>query len=152
MSLMLTKYGRLCVDMNEALKNGDKLARKTISDMVAAIDKASVAGKVRVEITDELVDSILLKYKKALQESIDTCPDNEKYAALKNEYCQQMVIVDKYAPKVIDDPIKIKEMITEWMTEMGETQFNKKIFMPKCKQAMMDMKIVNQVVKELGAG
>ena len=148
MSLMLTKYGRLCVDMNEALKNGDKLARKTISDMVAAIDKAV---KVRVEITDELVDSTLLKYKKALQESIDTCPNNEKYAALKNEYCQQMAIVDKYAPKVIDDPVKIKEMITEWMAEMGEIQFNKKIFMPKCKQAMMDMKIVNQVIKELGA-
>lgn len=150
MSLTLTKYGRLCVDMNEALKNGDKLARKTISDMVAAIDKASVAGKVRVEITDELVDTTLLKYKKALQESIDTCHDNEKYAALKNEYCQQMAIVDKYAPKVINDPAQIKEMITRWMEELGETQFNKKILMPKCKQAMMDMKVVNQVIKELG--
>lgn len=149
MSLMLTKYGRLCVDMNEALKNGDKLARKTISDMVATIDKASVAGKVRVEITDELVDSTLLKYKKALQESIDTCPDNEKYAALKNEYCQQMAIVDKYAPKVIDDPIKIKETILKWMEEFGVTKFDKKTLMPKCKQAMMNMKIVNQVVKEL---
>ena len=62
-----------------------------------------------------------------------------------------MAIVDKYAPKVIDDPAKIKEMITEWMAEMGETQFNKKIFMTKCKQEMMDMKIVNQVIKELGA-
>lgn len=149
MSLMLTKYGRLCVDMNEALKNGDKLARKTISDMVATIDKASVAGKVRVEITDELVDSTLLKYKKALQESIDTCPDNEKYATLKNEYCQQMAIVDKYAPKVIDDPIKIKETILKWMEEFGVTKFDKKTLMPKCKQAMMNMKIVNQVVKEL---
>lgn len=150
MSLTLTKYGRLCVDMNEALKNGDKLARKTISDMVAAIDKASVAGKVRVEITDELVDTTLLKYKKALQESIDTCPDNEKYAALKNEYCQQMAIVNEYAPKVINDPAEIKETILKWMEELGETQFNKKILMPKCKQAMMDMKVVNQVVKELG--
>lgn len=150
MSLTLTKYGRLCVNMNEALKNGDKLARKTISDMVAAIDKASVAGKVRVEITDELVDTTLLKYKKALQESIDTCPDNEKYAALKNEYCQQMAIVNEYAPKVINDPVEIKETILKWMEELGETQFNKKILMPKCKQAMMDMKVVNQVVKELG--
>lgn len=150
MSLMLTKYAKMCVDMNEALKNGDKLARKTISDMVATIDKASVAGKVRVEITDELVDTTLLKYKKALQESIDTCPDNEKYATLKNEYCQQMAIVDKYAPKVIDDPAQIKKIILGWMAEMGETHFNKKIFMPKCKQAMMDMKVVNQVIKELG--
>lgn len=150
MSLTLTKYGRLCVDTNEALRNGDKLARKTISDMVAAIDKASIAGKARVEITDELVDATLLKYKKALQESIDTCPNNEKYAALKNEYCQQMAIVDKYAPKVIDDPAEIKETILKWMEELGETQFNKKILMPKCKQAMMDMKIVNQVAKELG--
>lgn len=148
--IMLTKYGILCVEMNEALKAGDKLARKTISDMVAAIDKASVAGKVRVEITDELVDATLLKYKKALQESIDTCPDNEKYAALRNEYCQQMAIVNRYAPKVIDDPAEIKENILKWMKELEVTKFDKKIFMPKCKQAMMDMKIVNQVVKELG--
>lgn len=150
MMIMLTKYGILCVEMNEALKAGDKLARKTISDMVAAIDKASVAGKVRVEITDELVDATLLKYKKALQESIDTCPDNEKYAALRNEYCQQMAIVNRYAPKVIDDPAEIKEIILKWMEELGVTKFDKKTFMPKCKQAMMDMKIVNQVVKELG--
>lgn len=150
MMIMLTKYGILCVEMNEALKAGDKLARKTISDMVAAIDKASVAGKVRVEITDELVDATLLKYKKALQESIDTCPDNEKYAALRNEYCQQMTIVNRYAPKVINDPAEIKEIILKWMKELGVTKFDKKTFMPKCKQAMMDMKIVNQVVKELG--
>lgn len=147
--IMLTKYGILCVEMNEALKAGDKLARKTISDMVAAIDKASVAGKVRVEITDELVDATLLKYKKTLQESIDTCPDNEKYAALKNEYCQQMAIVNKYAPRVIDDPVEIKKTILKWMEELGTTTFDKKTLMPKCKQAMMDMKIVNQVVKEL---
>lgn len=150
MSLMSTKYSKMCVDMNEALKNGDKLARKTISDMVATVDKASVAGKVRVEITDELVDTTLLKYKKALQESIDTCPDNEKYAVLKNEYCQQMAIVDKYAPKVINDPAQIKEIILGWMKELGVAKFDKKIFMPKCKQAMMDMKVVNQVIKELG--
>lgn len=150
MSLMSTKYSKMCVDMNEALKNGDKLARKTISDMVATVDKASVAGKVRVEITDELVDTTLLKYKKALQESIDTCPDNEKYAVLKNEYCQQMAIVDKYAPKVINDPAQIKEIILGWMKELGVAKFDKKTFMPKCKQAMMDMKVVNQVIKELG--
>lgn len=34
MSLMLTKYDKMCVDMNEALKGGDKLAHKTISGII----------------------------------------------------------------------------------------------------------------------
>mgnify|MGYP006934496562 CR=1 FL=1 len=34
MSLMLTKYDKMCVDMNEALKSGDKLAHKTISGII----------------------------------------------------------------------------------------------------------------------
>lgn len=146
---MLSKYEIIRANMNEALRNGDKLRRETLGDMVAAIGKAAVAGKIKVEITDDLVDGTMLKYKKALQESIDTCPDNEKYNDLRNKYLQQMTIVNEYTPKVIDDPVEIKNTIFYWMNEMGVTKFDKKIFMPMCKQAKMDMKVVNQVIKEL---
>ena len=149
MKTMLSKYEIIRANMNEALRNGDKLRRETLGDMVAAIGKAAVAGKIKVEITDDLVDGTMLKYKKALQESIDTCPDNEKYNDLRNKYLQQMTIVNEYTPKVIDDPVEIKNTIFYWMNEMGVTKFDKKIFMPMCKQAKMDMKVVNQVIKEL---
>lgn len=150
MKTMLSKYEIMRANMDEALRRGDKLRRETLGDMVAAIGKAAVAGKTKVEITDDLVDDTMLKYKKALQESIDTCPDNEKYSDLRDKYCQQMEIVKEYAPKIMDNPIEIKNTILYWMNEMGVTKFDKKIFMPMCKQAKMDMKIVNQVIKEFG--
>lgn len=145
---MDTKYEKMRSDMNDALRQGDKLARETIGDMVAAIKKAAVAGKEKVEITDDLVDDAMMKYKKSLQESIDTCPDNEKYADLRDKYLRQMEIVSRYAPKVMNDPVEIKNTILYWMNEMGVDKFDKKTFMPMCKQAKMDMKIVNQVIKE----
>lgn len=150
MKIMLTKYEIMRANMNEALRNGDKLRRETLGDMVAAIGKAAVAGKTKVEITDDLVDDTMLKYKKALQESIDTCPNSEKYNDLRDKYYQQMTIVNEYAPKVMNDPVEIKNTILYWMNEIGVTKFDKKTFMPMCKQAKMDMKIVNQVIKELG--
>lgn len=147
--MMLSKYKIMRANMDEALRKGDKLKRETLGDMVAAVGKAAVAGKTKVEITDDLVDDTMLKYKKALQESIDTCPDNEKYNDLRNKYLQQMTIVNEYAPKVIDDPVEIKNTIFYWMNEMGVTKFDKKTFMPMCKQAKMDMKVVNQIIREI---
>ena len=149
MNFIFNKYEIIRTNMNESFRNCDKLRHETLGDMVAAIGKAAVAGKTKVEITDDLVDDTMLKYKKALQESIDTCPNNEKYNDLRNKYHQQMAIVNEYAPKVISDPVEIKNTILYWMNEMGVTNFDKKTFMPMCKQAKMDMKVVNQVVKEL---
>lgn len=143
----MTKYERMREDMNVALKQGNKLARETIGDMVAAVGKAAVAGKHKVEITDDLVDAVLTKYLKGVQEQIDTCPETEFYAERKAKYLAQKDIVMQYAPKVMNDPVEIKNTILYWMAQMGVDTFDKKTFMPMCKQAKMDMKIVNEVIK-----
>ena len=67
----MNKYESIKADMTSALKNGDKLRRVTLADMVATIDKASTSGKKRVEITDTFVDEVLVKYKKTVQEMVD---------------------------------------------------------------------------------
>ena len=54
----MNKYETIKADMTAALKSGDKLRRLTLADMVATIDKAAIAGKTRVEITDAFVDDI----------------------------------------------------------------------------------------------
>ena len=107
----MTKYERMREDMNVALKQGNKLARETIGDMVAAVGKAAVAGKHKVEITDDLVDTVLTKYLKGVQEQIDTCPETEFYAERKAKYLAQKDIVMQYAPKIMDDPVEIKNTI-----------------------------------------
>lgn len=143
----MTKYEKMRLDMNEALKAHNSLARETIGDMVAAINKAAVSGKTRVEITDEFVDGVLLKYLKTVQEQIDTCPNTEFYAERRAKYMAQRDIVRYYAPKVIDSPDEIKAIILSWMEHKGLATFDKKIIMPLCKKAGMDMKVVNEVVK-----
>lgn len=141
----MSKYETLKADMTTALKEGNKIRRLTIADMVASIDKASVGAKSRAIITDQLVDEVLLKYRKTVKEMIDTCPDGEKYADRKAEYRTKLEIVEQYAPKVIDDVDEIVKMINLCAITNGVsvTSGNKgpvtKLVMPFLKKSGCDM-------------
>lgn len=149
----MNKYESIKADMTAALKNGDKLRRLTLADMVATIDKVATSGKKRVEITDAFVDEVLLKYKKTVQEMVDTCPDNEKYAERKAEYLLKLAVVAEYAPKVIDNVDEIKKMIYLWgiTNSVSITSGNKNIIMkaimPWLKQNHCDMKAAQEALK-----
>jgi uncharacterized protein YqeY len=151
----MNKYESIKADMTSALKNGDKLRRLTLADMVATIDKAATSGKMRVEITDAFVDEVLLKYKKTVQEMVDTCPDTEKYAEKKAEYLMKLTIAAEYAPKVIDDSCEIEKLILNFACEnnLTLTKSNKgaimKAIMPFLKQNNCDMKVANGVLNKV---
>lgn len=150
----MNKYESIKADMTTALKNGDKLRRLTLADMVATIDKAATSGKKRVEITDAFVDEVLLKYKKTVQEMVDTCPDNEKYADKKAEYQIKLAIALEYAPKVIDDKDEIVKMINYWGICNGVSIVSQhkgilmKHVMPFLKGKSCDMKVAQEALKE----
>lgn len=122
--------------------------------MVATIDKAATSGKKRVEITDVFVDEVMLKYKKTVQEMVDTCPDNEKYADKKAEYQAKLAIALEYAPKVIDDKDEIVKMINYWgiCNAVSICSGNKGVIMknvmPFLKKEGCDMKIAQEALKE----
>ena len=149
----MNKYEQIKADMTTALKAGHKLRRMTLADMVASIDKASVAGKTRVEITDALVDEVMTKYVKTVQEMIDTCPDGEKYADRKSEYIIKLEIAKEYAPTIIDDIDEIRKMIYMWgvTNAVSITSGNKgiimKAIMPWLKQNHCDMKAAQEALK-----
>ena len=151
----MNKYESIKAEMTAALKSGDKLRRLTLADMVATIDKAATSGKKRVEITDAFVDEMLLKYKKTVQEMVDTCPDTEKYAEKKAEYLMKLAIAAEYAPKVIDDSCEIEKLILNFACEnnLVLTKSNKgaimKVIMPFLKQNNCDMKIANGVLNKV---
>lgn len=148
----MDKYETLKADMTTALKEGNKLRRLTIADMVASIDKAATAGKARVIITDALVDEVLTKYVKTVKEMIDTCPDDEKYAARKAECREKLAIVEEYAPKVIDDVDEIVKMVNYWgiCNAVSITSGNKGVIvknvMPFLKKQGCDMKSAKMAV------
>ena len=151
----MNKYESIKAEMTAALKSGDKLRRLTLTDMVATIDKAATSGKKRVEITDSFVDEVLLKYKKTVQEMVDTCPDTEKYAEKKAEYLMKLAIATEYAPIVMEDPVEIEKLILDFACEnnLVLTKSNKgmimKSIMPFLKQNNCDMKIANGILNKV---
>lgn len=158
----MNKYESIKADMTSALKNGDKLRRLTLADMVATIDKAATSGKKRVEITDAFVDEVLLKYKKTIQEMVDTCPDgaadpqrDAELKARKAEYHMKLAIAMEYAPKVIDDPLEIEKLVLNFACEndLVLTKSNRgaimKAIMPFLKQNSCDMKIANEILNRV---
>ena len=149
----MNKYETLKADMTKALKDGDKERRLTLADIVATIDKTSTSGKTRLEITDALVDEVLIKYKKTIQEMIDGCPADR--TKLKAEYENKLAITLEYAPKVVDDPFEVETLILNFACEnnLVLTKSNKsaimKVIMPFLKQNNCDMKIANTILNKV---
>lgn len=153
----MTKYENLKNEMTLALKSGNKLRRVTLGDMVASIEKAATAGKVRTEITDELVDEVLTKYQKTVNEMIETCPGSEEYAARKAEYREKASIVAEFAPKAITDIEEIKKIVyyvcasnSVCLTSGTKNQL-KKLIMPALKKEHCDMKLAQQAIEAVAA-
>ena len=157
----MNKYETIKADMTAALKSGDKLRRLTLADMVATIDKTATSGKTRVEITDAFVDEVMMKYKKTVQEMVDTCPDgaadskrDAELKARKTEYLAKLAIATEYAPVVIDDIDEIKKMIMLWGcgNQVSIVTQNKgiimKAIMPWLKQNNCDMKVAQEALKQ----
>lgn len=147
-------YEKIKEDSNVALKQGDKMRRLVLSDICASIEKASISAKSRSIITDQMVDEVLIKYKKTVQEMVDTCPKTEQYATKLAEYQTKLAIVEEYAPKVISDYNEIKEAISYWITQDLTIPTNNKgafmkSLMPDCKAKHFDMKVANQVLNDM---
>ena len=133
-----------------AMKTHATLEVETLRAVVAAVKKAAIDR--RCEITEDLVDEMLLKEVKIIKEQIDTCPDSR--TELKDEYEHRLMIVENFAPKLITDESQIIHMIVAALTQAGinpETVSNKgqimKIVMPQLK-GKVDMKIANQVISK----
>ena len=132
----------------KAMKSGDTLTRDVLRSAVSNIKKAAIDKKQKDDIPESLVDEVLLKEKKTLQEMIDTCPidrvDN------LNLYKAKIQIIEHYAPKLITDEKEIEYLIYDICK--GQDFANKglimKTVMPQLK-GKVDMKIANQVLKEM---
>lgn len=135
-----------------AMKAGDMATKNVLSNMIDACQKAAITSKGRVEITEQLVDETLIKYQKAVQEMIDTCPADR--TELLAKYLIEMKVVKVYAPQLMTDPeeirIKIAELLSATNTEVLAQNRGKimKTITPYFK-GKADMKIVSQVVAEM---
>lgn len=136
-------------EMIAAMKSGNKMRKSVLSGIIDAAKKASMTNKGRVEITEKLVDEVLLKYKKMVQEQIDTCPADR--AKTLNEYKAQMAVVAEFAPTLITDEAEIEDMIFKHAdsAHMPLIKSNRvqimKLIAPAFK-GKVDMSVVNKVL------
>ena len=134
-------------DKIKAMKEGAALKKEVLTDMIDSIQKASITPKGRVEITEELVNEVLIKYQKMTQEMIDTCPESRVQTLAI--YNARMDIVKEYAPQLVVDETEITNMITSMCEGIEMTKKNRgqimKTIMPQLK-GKVDMSVANRVI------
>lgn len=137
-------------EMIQAMKNKEATRKLVLSGMVDSVKKAAIDKNCRDNITESLVDEVLLKYKKMVQEMIDTCPASR--TDILGIYKQQMKIVSEFAPTLITDEDEIKYLILDIISINNDVELTKsnrgyimKIVSPVLK-GKADMSIVSKVV------
>lgn len=142
------QFEKLQKDMIAAMKAKDKPRKESISALISAVKKAAIDKGCRDNITEELVDSVILKELKTAKEQIDTCPADR--TELKAEYQARYDVISEYAPKLLSAD-EVKEILTTKFADVIATK-NKgqimKAVMAELK-GKADGKVINQVVAQL---
>lgn len=127
------------------MKNKDKVRKDVLSSLVDAVKKATITDKGRVEATEDLVTTVLLKEQKTVQEMVDNCPESRP--ELMTEYKAKLEIIKEFAPQLITDPAEIKEFIEDLVenTDLTLTKADRGKFM-KILKGKVDLKAANQVL------
>ena len=139
-------------EMFAAMKDKNKQRKDAISSLVAAIKKAAIDNQCKDNITEDLVDAVILKEKKIAQEMIDNCPSHR--TDLLNEYIYKCAVINEFAPQLITDKSVLREQICNLLTDaqIECVKSNKgqimKVIMPVMK-GKADMKVVNEVIGDM---
>lgn len=132
-------------EMIAAMKNKDKIRKETISSLVSAVKKAAIDNKCKDDITEKLVDQVLLKEEKTMQEMIDTCPSDR--VDILNEYNQKLTIIKEFTPILITNTDDIEEMVKNIGVELIKK--NMGTIMKELKSKNVDMKAAKDVVNKM---
>jgi uncharacterized protein YqeY len=136
-------------EMISAMKAKDKIRKDTISSLIGAVKKMAIDEKCKDNITEELVNRVILKEKKTMQDMIDTCPaDREDTLA---EYNQKMAIIEEFVPQMMNEE-EVRKAVYNIIATVDIQQTGKgaimKAVMPKLK-GKADGKLINKVVTEI---
>ena len=143
---------QLQTEMIAAMKSGDKFRKQVLADLVGNVKKAAIDKNCRDNITESLVDEVLLKCKKTAQEMIDTCPADRVETLA--EYNKQLEIVNEFAPTLITDEHRIKTIIALYTSDEGIAlvKANRGKIMKYASTQLKgkaDMSVVSKVVGEM---
>ena len=136
--------------MIAAMKERNKLRKETISSLIGAVKKTAIDERCKDNITEELVNRVLLKEKKTMQEMIDTCPAER--VELLEEYKQKMAVIEEFVPKMMNEE-ETRKAINHLIATVDSIEYGNKGSIMKAVSPMLkgkaDMKLVNQIVTEI---
>lgn len=142
----MDKYTIIRLAIEEAMKDHNNQKRDTLRSVMNRIKNAQI--DLKCEITNSLVDEMLLKEVKTIKEQIDTCPSSRK--DLLDTYTYALEVVSEYAPKIMVDENEIEEyinyIIDNYDVDISNTGTAMKTIMPHLK-GKADMKIANSVIR-----
>ena len=142
------KFEDLRKDMVAAMKEQNKEKKDAISSLIDATKKVAIDKGVRDNITDELVNQVVMKELKSIKEQIDTCPLDR--TDLLTQYKNRFAFLEAYAPKLMskDEILKIiNDKFSEIVSTKNKGQIMKNI-MPEFK-GKADGKLINEIIEEL---
>ena len=134
-------------EMVASMKNKDKIRKDTISSLIGNIKKAAIDEQCRNDIPEALVDKVILKEKKTMQEMIDTCPTDRTETL--EEYNKKIKVINEFAPQMMsEDEVRkaVYDIIGVDMPYANKGAIMKAV-MPKLK-GKADGKVINKVVTE----
>lgn len=143
----MSKIEEVRADMVKAMKAGEKDTKETLSMLLAALKNKAIDK--RSDLTPEEETQVILKEIKQTKETLEMTPPNR--TEIVGECTRRLAVLEQYAPKMMDET-KIREVITETLTEIGievPTAKDKgrimKVLMPKVK-GKADGKQVNDIL------
>ena len=135
-------------DMIAAMKAHDKQRKDAISSLISAIKKVAIDEGHREDIKEDLVDRVILKELKTVNEQIDSCPADR--TDLKEEYQLRYDVINEYAPSLMSaEEVKafIEQKFADVVASKNKGMIMKNV-MPELK-GKADGKVINEVVGEL---
>lgn len=133
---------QLQAEMIVCMKQGDRERKAVISDLIAQIKKAAIDKGCRDNITEEFVNTEILKAKKIFQEMVDTCPAHR--TDLLEDYNHRLDIVKEYAPSLMDNEDTILHQVVTYYEGPNTKKDIMKWFNTNYR-GRMDMKVAAMV-------
>jgi uncharacterized protein YqeY len=136
---------KLQKDMIAAMKAHEKDRKEAISSLIGAVKKYAIDNGSRDNITEDIVDQVVLKELKTAKEQVDSCPADR--TDLLEEYKLRYDIIAEYAPKMMSEEeivAFLEKDFAEVLASKNKGQIMKSV-MPALKRKA-DGKLINQIV------
>jgi len=142
------EFATLQKDMIAAMKAKDKSRKDSISTLVSAAKKVAIDEGCRDDISEEIVDKVILKELKSVKEQIDSCPAER--TDLMEEYKDRYDVISEYAPKLLSEA-EVIEILNSKYAEVIATKNKGQIMKEVMKElkGKADGKVINTAVAKL---